>query len=461
MEKRKKSLRFYLALWTSKTMAFLMRLMKRNATHMPGKLALKICPDFLKRVTLPPYIIAVSGTNGKTTVVNLIADALEKSGKKVLSNRMGGNIKEGITVALIDGITPFCKSKYDLAVLEMDERSSRLVLPYVQPDIYVCTNLFRDSMKRNAHSEFIKGILESAIPKKSKLVLNADDMISSRLAQDNERFYFSVAQLEGENGDYDNIVNDMRICPVCDAVLSYDFHRYHHIGKVHCDNCGFKSPAGDLTALSADFKNGVASFELMGERFDCKIAGNNMLALYNTVAAAAALHCYGMDIKQIKDCFESAKIVKSRYDEFEVGGVKVVLNLSKGQNSVACSRTFDYIRNYEGDKAVVIIYDDYFDALTSSENISWFYDTDYELLNHESIKQVVVGGKRHQDNKVRLLLAGVDSDKIATTEKEADTPKLVDTKKVSIIFVIYDVYSTKALNDVTNGLKEILGGADK
>ena len=37
-----------------------------KGSSMPGKFALKICPDILKRVQLPPHIIAVTGSNGKT-----------------------------------------------------------------------------------------------------------------------------------------------------------------------------------------------------------------------------------------------------------------------------------------------------------------------------------------------------------------------------------------------------------
>ena len=44
-------------------------------------------------------IIAVTGTNGKTTVSNLLTDILEADGKKVLSNRSGSNITSGISTA--------------------------------------------------------------------------------------------------------------------------------------------------------------------------------------------------------------------------------------------------------------------------------------------------------------------------------------------------------------------------
>ena len=165
-------LRFLIALWAAKASMIALKLMKRNATHYPGVIALRLCPDFLKRLQKPDTIIGITGTNGKTTVANLVTDLLTHQGEKVLSNRLGGNILGGITTVLIRGVSLFGKSQYPTAVLEMDERSSRLVLPYVQPDYLVCTNLFRDSFKRNAHAEYIQNILRNGIPAKTKLILN-------------------------------------------------------------------------------------------------------------------------------------------------------------------------------------------------------------------------------------------------------------------------------------------------
>ena len=40
-----------------------------KGSSLPGKLALKVCPDILRRVQLPPQVIAVTGSNGKTSTV--------------------------------------------------------------------------------------------------------------------------------------------------------------------------------------------------------------------------------------------------------------------------------------------------------------------------------------------------------------------------------------------------------
>ena len=109
----------------------------------------------------------------------MIVDALEYNGYKFMNNRFGGNIQTGIISTLIDNTTLSGKIKYDMAVLEIDERSANRIYPYVKPDFLVCTNLSRDSFKRNAHPEFISDILNKYIPKETKLILNGDDLISS------------------------------------------------------------------------------------------------------------------------------------------------------------------------------------------------------------------------------------------------------------------------------------------
>ena len=115
--------RFLFALWASKLSIPVMRLTGHNATNYPGQIAINICPDFLKYIGKPEHIISVTGTNGKTTVNNMIADMFEASGKKILSNRAGSNTRTGITTALIKGANLAGKAKFDTAVFETDERA--------------------------------------------------------------------------------------------------------------------------------------------------------------------------------------------------------------------------------------------------------------------------------------------------------------------------------------------------
>ena len=156
---KKKTMRFYLTLAGIKVLIKVLQLCGRNATHVPGRKAINICPDFLDQIDKPEFIIGITGTNGKTTVSNLIADVMQDNGYDIIDNRFGGNIDSGIASSLIKNSTMGGHMKKKYAVLEIDERMTTKIFPYVKPDILVCTNLFRDSYKRNAHSEFIAVIL--------------------------------------------------------------------------------------------------------------------------------------------------------------------------------------------------------------------------------------------------------------------------------------------------------------
>ena len=126
-------LRYFIALWASKSAYILLKLLKRNATMFPGYLALKICPDYLAQTKKSPNVLCVTGTNGKTTTTNMVADILSESGYKVVSNRYGSNINTGVATALTHSVNVFGKPKIDVLALEVDERFSRLILPFIKP----------------------------------------------------------------------------------------------------------------------------------------------------------------------------------------------------------------------------------------------------------------------------------------------------------------------------------------
>ena len=157
------------------TTAF-MKLIGLKATHFPGQLAKRLCPDFLSRIEKPETIIGITGTNGKTTISNLVADMADHYGLDFAHNAYGSNIEEGIITSLIEASSFFGKRRKKLAFLEIDERLTRVIFPDISPDYLIVSNLFRESYLRNAHAEFIYGVLKENIPAETKLILNADDM---------------------------------------------------------------------------------------------------------------------------------------------------------------------------------------------------------------------------------------------------------------------------------------------
>lgn len=452
MEKNMGQARFLLALWAAKMSIPVMKLTGHNATNYPGQIAINICPDFLKYIGKPEHIISVTGTNGKTTVNNMIVDIFEASGKKVLSNRAGSNTRTGITTALIKGAKLSGKPKYDTAVFETDERSSLRIFPWVKPEYVLVTNLFRDSIMRNGHPEFIGGLLTKYIPETSKLILNGDDLISVGIAPENKRVYYGISKLDSDLTECINLINDIRICPKCSGKLKYDYLRYHHIGKAHCVDCGFASPEYDYTGANIDYDKQTVTISDKSESGEYEFVNDSIFNIYNMVAIAALFREMGYSHKELTEYMKKAKVVESRYKLVEENGVKIITQLAKEKNALAISRAFDYVKDIPGDKTVILMMNCLYDEAHWSENTCWMYDCDFEFLNSESIKEIVVSGPRARDYRLRLLFAGVSDDKIKVMPDELEGARQVSMKKGDTVCVFHGVDSF----DLTQEVRKIL-----
>ena len=82
----KKNFRFYIALWISKAAMLLQKLLGMNASYFPGKIAIKLCPDFLGRIDKPKTIITRTDFIG-----NIMTLCLGKRGELVKQEYVSGN----------------------------------------------------------------------------------------------------------------------------------------------------------------------------------------------------------------------------------------------------------------------------------------------------------------------------------------------------------------------------------
>ena len=451
-------MRVLLAVWAAKLTGVLLRALGRQGTHVPGKIALRIHPGVIGAVQHPPRVIAVTGTNGKTTVSNLLAEALMGEGLRVASNRSGSNLAAGITAALIAAVDWRGRSRADIGVFELDERSGRLVLPGLHPDVLVCTNLTRDSIKRNAHPEYIAWILSSELAPDTTLVLNADDLIASSLGGDaNPRVHFAVDRLPSDTETPAGAALDAMTCPVCDTRLVWDYWRFNHIGRAHCPACGFRSPEAAYRARDIDAARERVVLDLDGEEREARLVNDNIVNVYNEIAVAAVLDVLGIPRDRIVRAFETLAPPTTRFASERIGNALLVRLLTKGLVGVACSRAFEYLRSFPGRKAVVMTIDEWSERENEIENTAWIYDADYEYLADESIEQIVVGGNRRYDQALRLAIAGVDPARIVTVASETEPAGRIDMADADVVFNLHSVHNALTTgNRVQERLRERL-----
>lgn len=437
-------IRFYLALYAAKGAQLAMKLLGRNATFLPGKLAIKLCPHFLAHLNPPKTVVAVTGTNGKTTVSNLLTSILRKNGYTVTNNSLGSNVQAGVISALIEDTTWGNRPKKDIAVLEVDERSSLLIYPDLPPQYLVCNNLMRDSNKRNAHTEFISHIIRTALPDTTHLVLNGDDMVACTLAKEGQKCTYFGLDTEIPVTREPQLIQDIVYCPDCGGILDFEYVRYNHIGRMFCPACGKKAPERDFRVTQIDRQNNTFTVTHGDSSYTYNLINDNIVNVYNFCGAIALLSQLGLEFDQINKGFADAEIVKSRFDTVTSGDLNITLIMSKGQNPIACTRCLDYAAKSPAEsKGVILMLDDIADNTNDSENICWVYDCDYRILTDPSIAQVVFAGPRCRDHYLRGLMAGVPAEKMQMTEDVREGAGLIDTSVCKNIFVLHDLYRNK------------------
>ena len=453
-------LKFIFALYAGKIISGVIKVLgpvlHKNGTHLPGNIALKIDPLFLRHIKKPGTIVAVTGTNGKTTTNNLIIDALEKNGYKVLSNRYGSNVDSGIATSLLKGVNLFNRTKYQLAVLEVDERSSLRVFKYVHPTYVVVTNLMRDSLMRNAHPQYIFDIIEQALPDDCTMVLNADDLLSNRLKAANPRVYYGIGPQPSDNAEVRNLINDMQICPRCHTKLQYHVLRYNSIGRAVCPHCGLTSPEADVCTMGIDYENRVLTMRVNSAPVDFPMISDSLFNIYNETAAVALLDLLGLSHEKIAQAFSTMKVVKSRYREDKVRGINIYSTMTKGWIAPACSAVFDYVSKQPGEKELILYLEDPTDPIFFSELLAYTFETDFEFLNKDNIHRIIVIGKRARDFYLRMLLAGIPKERLFWTVEIEGLKRYLKPKYGVDIHILYDLHQAIHYDQIRTNVIEAI-----
>ena len=332
-------------------------------------------------------------------------------------NRYGTNVATGVASSLIADSTFFGKPKKDLAVFELDERSSPRILPFIKPDIPFVhqhlPGLLQAQRPRGVHLGDFKPLYPRRHPAGPS---TGTTCLCATLKESNPRVYFSIDPLPGEPMHSANQVAGPPACPRCGGPLQWEWRRYHHIGRARCQACGLASPQPQYRLTAVDQEKRlmtVCAGELPGT---FPFPNGNIINLYNALSAVAVLSEYGLSREKIAQGMGQLAIAESRYKEDLVGGRRVIFHLAKGMNPIACSQACRNAQNAPGKKAVLLFMDDFHEAAHSVENIAWIYDTDFEFLNDPGIVQVIEAGPRHWDTYVRLLIAGVPREKIVHGE---------------------------------------------
>lgn len=396
-------MRKFLAIVVCKLGRFVGKLIGKGSS-MPGKFALKICPDILARVQLPPHIIAVTGSNGKTSTVEMIASILRADGKNVVYNEEGSNQIEGVTTLVLTHATLGGRVRADVLLIESDERYAAHSFKFFHPTEFVVTNLYRDQLTRNGHPEWVYDAILPAIHPETKLILNADDPLSSCFANGHDKVrWFGLDKCAVSTGAPTGVYHDGAYCPLCHAPMEYDYVHYNHIGAYRCTKCGHAKPATDYTATAADLENGTLTID---GTVTIQLAFRSIYNVYNILAAYAACRECGTAPERIAGVINNYILKNGRMQKFTLGAHHGTLLTSKHENSIAYDTNLRYVASTKADCTVLIIVDAVSRKYFTSET-SWLWDIDFDQLNCGHVKRIVLSGRYCNDLAERFSFTSI------------------------------------------------------
>ena len=433
-----------LAIIAAKAALTACHLVGKPGSSLPGRAALKIDPHIINSLAagIRRGIIVTCGTNGKTTTNNLLCAMLEAQGFRVVSNRLGANMIEGVAAAfatsanrplgylfgskrplgyLFGAKRPLGYLDADFACLEIDEASAARVLQDLHPDYMILTGLFRDQLDRYGEIDLTMKALEKAILEvpEMTLIINGDDPLTAYLAKKCAHRVISFGVSEKVTNEVDEI-REARFCENCGAPLRYDFYHFSQLGVYRCPSCGFCRPRIDYEAsgvrlspqLSFDIKEpGTAPVKVSAPM-------TGFYNVYNILAVYSVLRQMNLPTDRFNEVLTNFKPQFGRSETFHVGEngkQKVLLNLAK--NPAGFGQNISAMLQDRTPKDLIIVIND---NAQDGRDVSWLWDVDFDRLADETVRSITVSGLRALDMQLRLKYVEIESERSPDVESAID-----------------------------------------
>ncbi|GAA1789823.1 Mur ligase family protein [Leucobacter iarius] len=359
--------------------------LRGGGSALPGLVVEKLDPGYLARVLgrLPHGVVAVSGTNGKTTTTKMIVEILEAQGLRVFTNRTGSNFSRGVVAAAVQESSIGGRLAADIAVLELDEAHAMHFIAKVKPRHTLLLNVLRDQLDRfgeiDATAKLLQRIADATT---DGVVVNREDPLLA-----------AVGARVAESGR-GVAVREFGLSPKLRAMFPSDDD--FHAGAPADDAPEVETPdsgAADVTLVEVGDHSAVFRIDGEDRATTLKLEG-----LYNTFNAAAALSTVRMvlgdaDPDALLSALSEVRPAFGRGEQLVLDGQPLELVLVKNPAGFRLA-----LASFapEGVGTMIAINDQYADG----RDMSWLWDVDFASLASEGVD--TVSGARAWDMALRL-----------------------------------------------------------
>lgn len=283
-------------------------------------------------------IIAVTGTNGKTTTTRLISHIVKNNGYRVGFTTSDGIYIQNTMLAKGDTTGPISAEfvlkdpTVEFAVLETARGGIlRSGLGFTKCDIGVLTNIHEDHLGLNDIHNLkdltkVKRVVLDSVKKDGWSVLNADDDYSMRLMGDLHS-KVAIFSLDEDNPHIKKFAKE---------------------GKITC-----VYEEGFITIKKGDWKIRIAK----AHNIPITMEGKAKFMISNVLAASLATYLYGFEIEDIANSLRtfipSAALTPGRLNIFKFKKFHVLIDFA--HNPAGYEAIEDYLKNVDATKKIGII----------------------------------------------------------------------------------------------------------
>lgn len=415
-DSRSAQVRLALALAAGKAAATTSKVLRLGGgTSFPGRVAKWVDPDVLQKVGAASDLrtVVVTGSNGKTTTCRILAALASAADLEVVQNRTGSNLLQGVISAALLGADLRGHLDANLLLLEVDEGALAKVVPDMQPDTFLITNIFRDQLDRFGElysmARDIEAVIET-LPASATVVLNADDPLVASFAPDSRarRLYYGIRDDSGGTRLPEHAADTIR-CVRCQHPLTYRVVHVSHLGDYECPECGNARPQLDVavTAIEPSQRTGSdITVETPAGTYSLHVPLAGMHNIYN---AAAALACAStlslqrpLEAAEVRRAVAGVRPAFGRLEEIRAGDRRVMLAFVK--NPTSYNTTMREVLRQPGRKHILAAHSN---TVVDGEDFAWLWDVDLEQLVPQ-MASLTVSGTRAEEVALRFKYAGVN-----------------------------------------------------
>jgi len=378
-------------------------------------------------------IIAVTGTNGKTTTTRLLAHIVKNNGKRVGFTTSDGIyiqntlLQKGDTTGPMSAEFILKDPTVEFAVLETARGGIlRSGLGFGTCDIGVLTNIKEDHLGiSDIHNlkdlTRVKRVVLDSVKKDGWCILNADDEYSMRLADD-LRSKVALFSLDENNPHIKRFAKDGRI------------------------TCVYEE--GFVTIKKGEWKIRIERVK----NVPITMEGKAKFMIANVLAASLAAYVYGFEIPNIAlaltTFIPSAQLTPGRLNIFKFKNFKVMIDFA--HNPASYEAIEDYLKNVESNKKIGII-----------SGVGDRRDGDIRECGKIAARMfdhIIIRNEKHLRGRAEEEINGLIIEGIQSIDKGVSyecIPKEIDALKHAMSLAEEGTFIT-ALSDVINNAIELV-----